>query len=138
MALAMGGKGGGSLWGGAGVKTKPLKNPPKGNPKLMLTGKPDAFANQGKVSKEFEKYAKMGLKPSKFAPNTKVEGTRNASNAELVQQYNGDPEQGVRSSTPYYEIYAQQKRAAESPVNKEQIPAAYREQVKRYFENIKP
>ena len=69
---------------------------------------------------------------------TMGKGARNMNNTELVQQYTGNPDQGARASTPYYEVYQQQRRAAESAVDKEHIPAAYRKQVKEYFESIRP
>ncbi len=126
------------MWGGKGVDTKPMKEDPAGKAKLTMVGKNQGFSDRAKTSKEFAKYAAMGVKPPKHAPNAMVKGTRNANNSELVQQYKGNPEQGVRAGTPYYEVYQQQRRALESPVNKENIPAAYRKQVKDYFENIKP
>jgi hypothetical protein len=138
MSIALGGKGGGALWGGKGVNTDPMKGNPDSKIKMTAQGKADAAAKQAKMSKEFAKYASMPGKPSKFLPNAMVKGVRNQNNSEMVQQYKGNPEQGVRAGTPYYEVYQQQRRSAESPVNKENIPAAYRRQVKEYFEAIKP
>src|SRR2546421_1050158 len=134
----MGSKGGGPLWGGKGVDTKPMKEDPEGKTKLAMVGKNSGFTTQGKVSKEFAKYAAMPAKPSKHLPNAMVKGQRNMSNTELVQQFKGNPDQGMRAGTPYYEVYQQQKRAAENPIDKENIPAPYRKQVKEYFESIKP
>jgi hypothetical protein len=115
-----------------------MKGDPKGTPKLTAVGKEGGVSVDSRASKEFQKYAAMGLKPSRRAPNTMVKGRRNMNPTELVQQYKGDPEAGTRSGTPYYDVYQQQRRAAESPVSKENIPAAMRRQVKEYFEGIKP
>src|SRR5205814_3619700 len=87
LQLAMGGKGGGPLFGGAGVKTDPMKENPKSKVKMTASGKDGSSARQAKVSKEFAKYAAMPGKPSRSLPNAMVKGTRNQNNSELVQQY---------------------------------------------------
>ncbi len=115
-----------------------MKESPDGKAKLTNTGKPGDLAKQAKISKEFAKYAAMGMKPSGHTPNTAVKGTRNLNNTELVQQYKGNPEQGVRAGTPYYEAGQVHGRASETAVDKENIPAAYRKQVKDYFSHINP
>ena len=137
LQLALGGGGGGPLWGGKGVKTDPMKDDAEGKARLTAMGKNAKFGTQSKVSKEFAKYAAMGMKPSKHMPNAVVKGARNNNNTELVQQYKGNPEQGVRSGTPYYEAAQVTGRASESAVDKENIPAPYRKQVKEYFETLR-
>jgi hypothetical protein len=71
-------------------------------------------------------------------PNTKIKGQRRKPSSDPTITYRGDPERGVKSGTPYYQVYTQQRSASENPVNRENIPAAYRKQVKDYFESIKP
>ena len=133
------GKGAGSLWGGQGVNTAPLKTTPAGNPKLTYTSDKKVSGNlHNKITKDFQKYVDMGLKPSKNLPNAKIKGQRNSNPTEMVENYTGDPEQGAKPGTPYYQIYTNQKQAAENPVSRENIPAAYRKQVRDYFNNIKP
>jgi len=79
------------------------------------------------------------LKVARRAPNAKVKGTRSGQK-DLSPTFvtRNDPTQGARATTPYYQVYQQQKRAAESPVNKENIPAPVRRLVKDYFEQIQP
>lgn len=82
---------------------------------------------------------KKNLQIEKKTPNAKVAGKRSdPRNPGLTLMFKGEPERNGRSTTPYYQVYAQQNRAAESAVNKENIPAPYRQQVKAYFEGIKP
>lgn len=136
--IGKGGKGGGKGSGGQGVKTNPLKNDVANSPKLVAVGKNGAATVDARASKEFMKYAAMGHKDSKFKPNTMVKGTRNKNFTELQQNFKGDPDSQYTTGTPLYQTYVNQKRSAESPVNKENIPAAYRKQVKEYFESINP
>jgi hypothetical protein len=77
---------------------------------------------------------KLSSKP----PDTKIRGQRGKPGNDPTITYRGDPERGVKSGTPYYEVYACQRSASENPVNRENIPAAYRKQVRDYFESIKP
>jgi hypothetical protein len=39
---------------------------------------------------------------------------------------------------PYYEVYSQYAPAAESAMNREDIPAGYKKQVRTYFDALKP
>jgi len=48
----------------------------------------------------------------------------------------GAPEK-AESFTPYYEVQESYQKAAEKALNQEKIPAAYRKQVKEYFESLK-
>ena len=136
LPIKMPGKGNGT--NGMGMPTKPLKGEHGGSPKLVAVGKNGALMADARAGKEFLKYAAMGHKDSKLKPNTKVQGVRNKSMSELQQNFLGDPNERYVAGTPLYNAYVQQKRAAESPVNKENIPAAYRKQVKEYFESINP
>ncbi len=79
------------------------------------------------------------LKVTRQAPNTRISGTRSTlKNPGLTLTTRGDPQAGGHAGTPYYQVYTRQKRVAESAVDRENIPAPYRKQVKDYFENIKP
>ena len=137
LQLAFGGMGGGPLWGGRGLPTKPMKDNVEGKAKLTNVGKTGDAAKQAKVSKEFQKYAGMAAQAPTHTPNAAIKGVRNMNNTELVQQYTGDPQKGIRTGTPYYEAGQVHGRASESAVDKENIPAAYRKQVKDYFEKLK-
>ncbi|PQV63195.1 hypothetical protein B1R32_11420 [Abditibacterium utsteinense] len=45
---------------------------------------------------------------------------------------------GGQVKTPYYEVYESYKRDAEEAVGRENVPPAYKQPVKDYFESIKP
>jgi len=55
----------------------------------------------------------------------------------FTMQFKGAPEQ-QQAVSPYYKAYGDYKKTAESALDKEEIPAAYRKQVKQYFESIGP
>lgn len=151
LKLAMGGGGGGfpipipvkspgkgKGQNGMGMPTKPLKGEVAGSPKMIAIGKNGGVSADSRASKEFLKYAAMGHKDSKYKPNSQIKGTWNQSHSELQQQFQGDPDGNYVASTPLYQAYQSGKRSLENPVNKENIPAAYRKQVKEYFESINP
>src|SRR5581483_3241769 len=109
----MGGKGPGRGWAGSGGPTNPMKDPGnKAKAHLMTVGE-----NNGK--------------PGKGA------GQRLQNGQELQQNMTGDPE-AFKSNSPYYQVYQTNRRAAENALNKENIPAAYKKQVRDYFDSIKP
>ena len=131
----MGGqKGNGS--GGKGYKGTPNNSDLAGLPKTVAVGKSNNITADSRASKEFLKYAAMGHKDSKFKPNTQVKGAWNNSHSELQQQFKGDPDSGYVAGTPLYDANQTGVRAIENPVAREQIPAAYRRQVKDYFQAI--
>lgn len=79
------------------------------------------------------------LKIAKRAPNAKVTGQRSSlKDRSPTLAFKSDPDRNARAATPYYQVYQQQKRVAESAVEKENIPAPVRRLVKDYFESIKP
>ena len=75
--------------------------------------------------------------PSKFLPNAQVKGERSKEGNELQQNYTGDPE-AFKSNTPYFQAYVSSRKQAENSLNKENIPVAYKKQVRDYFDSIKP
>lgn len=50
----------------------------------------------------------------------------------------GAPEKGTPSAVPYYQVYPSYAREAERAINSEEVPPAYRRQVKAYFDALKP
>ncbi len=132
------GKGKGKGTNGMGQPTKPLKGEVAGTPKATAIGKNGGLSVDSRVSKEFMKYAAMGHKDSKYKPNTQVQGVRNNNVTELQMNYKGDPDSQYSSGTPLFQPNGQPRRGVESAINKENIPAAYRRQVKEYFESINP
>src|SRR5579872_1683826 len=140
MTLAMGGKPGqggnmpGNGFNGKGHETSPMKDPNKTDPRLIAQGKPSESKGIGKTksAEEFAKYAAMKSAPSKFLPNGQIKGQRSKEGNELQQNYTGDPE-AFKSNTPYYQAYVSNRKQAENSLNKENIPAAYKKQVRDYF-----
>jgi len=78
------------------------------------------------------------VKVARLPPNAKVPGKRSTPNPGPAITYQAGPDGAQRSTVPYYRAYAQARRTAESAVERENIPAEYRRQVKEYFESIKP
>ena len=136
LPIKMPGKGNGA--NGMGYPSKPLKGEQASNPKMVAIGKNGSTSVDARVSKEFMKYAAMGHKDSKFKPNTQVKGSRNQSPTELQMNYKGDPDSQYSSGTPLFQPNGQPQHGVESAINRENIPAPYRRQVKEYFESISP
>ena len=105
---------------------------------MVALGKNSGSSVDSRVSKDFLKYAGMGHIDSKYKPNTQIKGVRNQNLTELQKNYMGDPNGDYTPGTPLYQSNKQALRASESAINKENIPAAYRKQVKDYFESINP
>ena len=100
------------------------------------TGKGGRGAGFGSGAIEKEK---GNLKLAQKAPNAKADGKRSSEkNPGVTLMFKGEPERGAKTAIPYYEAYSRQRKVAENAVNKENIPAPYRKQVKEYFESIKP
>ena len=79
------------------------------------------------------------MKLAQKAPNARAMGKRSGEqNPGPTLMFKGEPERGAKTAIPYYEAYSRQRKVAESAVNRENIPAPYRKQVKDYFESIKP
>jgi tetratricopeptide (TPR) repeat protein len=145
MTLAMGGKPGqggdrpGSGFGGKGHLASPMKDPNQTNPRLIAQGKAGEIKGIGKTksAEEFAKYAAMKNPPPKYLPNGQVKGERSKEGNELQQNFTGDPE-AFKSNTPYFQAYVSGRKQAENSLNKENIPVAYKKQVRDYFDSIKP
>ena len=45
---------------------------------------------------------------------------------------------GGTARTPYYDVYESYKRDAEDAIARENVPPAYRDSVKEYFDRVKP
>ncbi len=102
----------------------------------MGGGKGGKGAGFGSAAMEKEKGT---IKLAQKAPNAKTPGKRGSEqNPGVTLMFKGEPERGAKATIPYYEAYSRQRKVAENAVNKENIPAPYRKQVKEYFESIKP
>lgn len=114
---------------------KPGAKPGLGTPGFGV-GKGGKGAGFGSGALEKEK---NNLKLAQKAPNARAAGKRsNPLNPGPTIMFKGAPERGAKTAIPYYESYARQRKVAENAVNRENIPAPYRKQVKDYFESIKP
>jgi len=131
----MHGKGPGSGYYGSGGPSVAMKDPGATTPRLIATGKTQQPGGKSKTgsAEEFAKYLAMSSSSPHHLPNGKIAGTRNEGGNELHMSMTGDP-QAARSSQPYYQVVQASKRQAESALDKENIPAALKKQVKDYFE----
>ena len=113
-----GGSGGGGMAGGkpsdTGEGSSPLKHLGKAAPAL----------NPNSVKLYFGKPLNNG--PSKTGPTRKVSANPNAAPGQTT------------SSVPYYNYVAPAQKSAESAMDKEDIPPAYRSDVRRYFNSLNP
>jgi hypothetical protein len=134
-----GGKGPGSGIGGSGNLTKAMKDPASTKPRMLLANQSEMSKALGKQGdpKKFAEYLLMSSKPSKNLPNGMVGGNRTQQGDELQLNMTGDPDP-AQSSSPYYKAYETSKKQAESTLDKESVPAAYKKQVKDYFDSIHP
>jgi hypothetical protein len=69
--------------------------------------------------------------------STRVTGKRGQKGKETVTYIKGAPDQ-ANATVPYYDVYGRYAPAAESALNREDIPANYKKQVKSYFDSIAP
>jgi hypothetical protein len=82
-----------------------------------------------------------GFRPPAGAPtpskklDTMVKGVK-GKGPELVTPFRGNPDRSD-SKTPYYSVNPTALRQAEDALSKEDVPAAYRNSVKQYFEGIR-
>jgi len=69
--------------------------------------------------------------------NTRVKGKRGEKGKETISYFRGAPDK-ANAKVPYYEVYGQYAPAAESALNREDIPSSYKKQVKDYFDALNP
>ena len=60
------------------------------------------------------------------------------SNGEMEQLPTRTEAKGSPVKTPYYEVYESYKRDAEDAVGKDNVPPAYKQPVRDYFDSLKP
>lgn len=137
--MGMRGRGPGNGYYGMGGPSTPMKDPDKTSPILVAMGKNKQPAGKGKQGSaaEFAGYLARSSGAPKHLPNGKVAGTRSEFGNEMQMSMTGDP-QAAKSNSPYYQVVQTSKKQAESTLNKENIPASLKKQVKDYFDSIKP
>ncbi len=117
------GKGNGGSGGGGMAGGKPGDNG-EGSSPLKHLGKAGAALNPKGVKLYFGKPLNAG--PSKTGPTRKVGANPNALPGQTASQ------------VPYYNYVAPARKSAESAMDKEDIPPAYRSDVRRYFNSLNP
>ena len=117
------GKGNGGSGGGGMAGGKPGNNG-EGSSPLKHLGKAGAGQNPTGVKLYFGKPLNAG--PSKTGPTRKVGANPNAVPGSTASQ------------VPYYNYVAPAQKSAESTMDKEDIPPAYRSDVRRYFNALNP
>ena len=117
------GKGNGGSGGGGMAGGKPGDNG-EGSSPLKHLGKAGAAQNPKGVKLYFGKPLNAG--PSKTGPTRKVGANPNAAPG------------GTASQVPYYNYVAPAQKSAESAMDKEDIPPAYRSDVRKYFNSLNP
>jgi hypothetical protein len=66
-----------------------------------------------------------------------VRGSVNPKGQHMTRSYMGTPDP-TRDRAAYYQVVPERVRAAEASLNREEIPAGHRDQVRRYFDSISP
>jgi hypothetical protein len=82
-----------------------------------------------------DQYARL-YAPDGKTPNTRVKGQRGQKGKETVSYFRGSPDQ-ASASVPFYEVYENYAPAAESAMNREDIPATHKRQIKEYFDALR-
>jgi hypothetical protein len=82
------------------------------------------------------KYARL-YAPGGKTPDTRVTGKRGTKGKETLSYFRGAPDQ-AQAQVPYYDVFERYAPAAESALNREDIPATYKKQVKDYFDSLRP
>ena len=114
------GKGNGGSGGGGKAVGKP-SDTGQGSSPIKHLGHTNGDKGTAKVY--FGKALNAG--PSKTGPTRKVGGGKDGGGA-------------APSSVPYYDYVAPAKKSAETTMDKEDIPPAYRRDVRRYFQSLDP
>ena len=129
----------GKGYGATGHATSPMADPGATHARLEAWGKKQINKAEGKNGDpaQMAKYLGEKSSPAKHLPNGKIAGSRTKNGDEQQMNMTGDPDP-AHSSTPYYQVYQSSKKQAESTLDKESIPATYKEQVKKYFNSIRP
>jgi hypothetical protein len=66
-----------------------------------------------------------------------VRGSVNPRGEHMSRSYMGTPDP-TKDRAAYYQVVPERVRAAEASLNREEIPAGHRDQVRRYFQAISP
>jgi len=70
--------------------------------------------------------------------DTLVQGDLGEQGDLTAIQVLGAPDKAGKSQVPYYQVYPDYAKAAEHALDREEVPAPYRQRVKDYFESLRP
>lgn len=70
--------------------------------------------------------------------DTRIQGRLGDKGEISSMQVMGAPDQPGQTQVPYYEVYSHYSKAAESALEREEVPAPYRQRVKSYFDSLRP
>jgi len=69
--------------------------------------------------------------------DVKVTGRMGDAGKIYSMETRGEPDRPGETSVPYYDVFSTYSRQAEKAIEKEKVPAAYRQRVKAYFDALK-
>jgi hypothetical protein len=99
---------------------------------------PAANKNLNRAMQKTPITSDKGLRLTVPAGNTtRVAGKRGEKGREMVSYTEGAPDKAT-ASVPYYEVYGKYAPTAEKALSREDIPTAYKKQVKEYFDALRP
>jgi len=70
--------------------------------------------------------------------DTRIPGQFGETGEAYSIQILGPPDKPGKATVPYYEVYSDYSKAAEHALTREDVPGAYRDRVKTYFESLNP
>jgi hypothetical protein len=70
--------------------------------------------------------------------DTKITGQQGDTGESYSVEILGEPDQPGKARVPYYQVYSGYEKTAENALDREEVPAPYREKVKDYFTSLKP
>lgn len=70
--------------------------------------------------------------------DTQVSGKKGKDKGNTDYQTVRDAPDASSASQPYYEVYSSYRHAAENALDKEDVPATYKKQVRDYFDSLRP
>lgn len=129
------GRGMGAAAGGAEAGRGTTNAQQRGGAMGANTPKNRQSPDRPRTEARFEQvYAPERLATRNLETQVKGKHGEGAFDTSLVR---GAPERGS-AAQPYYEVYSTYRRAAEDALNREEVPATYKKQVRDYFDSLQP
>jgi len=119
--------------GGGNGKNKPQANP---DPRIQKSNS-SAGTKEGRFEGDPSPRPKVNLIPEELKHQALKPGTKmEEKDLNIYTSKHSSTGQGEAQSTPLEEVLPQFQRAAEDAIEREQIPPAYRDHVRRYYEDL--